>query len=120
MIYGFTIHGQVPAKANGYKIIYINGHPSVKKTKAMEEYEKSFYLQCPYRGVNIEGYFKCTIDVYFKTLSSDLDNAAKGLLDCLQACKVIKNDNRCVELHMRKFKDAADPRCNITIEEIQL
>lgn len=41
-------------------------------------------------------------------------------LDCLQSSKVIKNDNRCVELLMRKFKDVNNPRCVITLEEVEL
>ena len=120
MKYEMTIQGQVPAKANSYKIIFIGGHYSMKKTKTMEDYEKSFYMQCPHRGKDINGFFKISIDVFFKTLSSDIDNAAKGILDCLQTAKVIRNDNKCVELHMRKFKDATNPRAEITIEEIEL
>lgn len=118
--YKMTIIGQIPAKANSYQIIRIAGHPSIKKTKAIEEYEKSFYLQCPCRGKDIKGFFKVEIDIFFKSLSSDIDNAAKGILDCLQSCKVIHNDNHCLELHMRKFKDVANPRAEITITEIDL
>lgn len=118
--YKMIIPGQVPAKANSYKIIYKGGHPSLGKTKAMEEYEQAFYWLCPHRGVDIKGMFKAEIDVYFLTISSDLDNAAKCILDCLQQCKVIHNDNKCVELHMRKFKDPKNPRAEITITEIEL
>ena len=67
-----------------------------------------------------QGFFKVQIDVFFPSLSHDIDNAAKIILDCLQSSKVIKNDNRCVELLMRKFKDAVNPRCVITIEEVEL
>lgn len=116
----FTIIGQPPAKANNYEIIFVNGHRAMKKSKAMDEYEHSFLLQCPYRDLDIKDYFKCEIDVYFKTLASDIDNAAKGILDLLQKCKVIHNDNRCIDLHMRKFKDANNPRCTIRIEEVKL
>lgn len=118
--YRMTIQGQVPSKANSYKVAIINGHYSVTKAKAMKDYEQSFYWQCPYRGVDIKGMFKVEIDVYFRTLMSDLDNAAKGILDCLQSCKVIHNDNKCVELHMRKFKDENNPRAVIRIEKVEL
>ena len=116
----FTIIGQTPSKANSYKIITIHGHGSLAKTKALTEYEKAFYIQCPIRDLNIDGFFKVEFDVFFTTLSHDIDNAAKILLDCLQSCRAIKNDNKCVELKMRKFKDAANPRCVIRIEEVEL
>lgn len=116
----FTIHGQVPSKANSYKVITIKGHGALGKTKALTDYENAFYFECPLRDINIQSFFKVKIDVYFTSLSHDLDNAAKIILDCLQACKVIKNDNRCMELNMRKFKDAANPRAEITITEIEL
>lgn len=116
----FTTIGQVPSKANSYKVITLNGHGSLAKTKALKEYEMSFFMQCPFRNINIDGFFKIEVDVYYKTLMPDLDNALKILLDCLQTCKVIKNDNRCVEIHARKFKDANNPRCTISIEEIEL
>ncbi len=110
----------MPAKANSYQIIYKGKHPSIKKTKAMEAYEYSFLMQCPYRGKNIKSYFKIDMDIFFRSLSSDLDNAAKGILDCLQSSRVISNDNKCIELHMRKFKDQNNPRCTIRIEEVVL
>lgn len=116
----FTIIGQVPSKANSYKVITLRGHGALGKTKALTDYEKAFYLQCPLRDLNIQGFFKVEFDVFFTTLNHDIDNAAKILLDSLQMCKVIKNDNRCVELKMRKFKDAATPRCIIRIEEVEL
>ena len=49
----FTIYGQVPSKSNGYKIITISGHSSLAKTKALKDYERKFYLQCPLRGEEI-------------------------------------------------------------------
>lgn len=116
----FTIHGQVPSKSNSYKIISIKGHNALGKTKALTDYENVFYFECPLRGLNIQGYFNVEIDVFFTSLAHDLDNAAKIILDCLQHCKVIKNDNRCMDLHMRKFKDADNPRCVIRIEEVAL
>lgn len=112
--------GQVPAKANSYAVIRVAGHGSLGKTKALRDYERSFYLQCPLRGMNITSFFKVEIDVFFKTMASDIDNCCKILLDCLQSCGVVKNDNRCTDLHVRKFKDAANPRCVIRIEEVEL
>lgn len=116
-----TILACPPSKANSYKVITINGHGSLGKTSAMRKYEEAFYIQCgKYRDKMIEGYFSLDIDVYFPTMSHDLDNSLKVVLDCLQSCKAIKNDNRCVEIHARKFIDKANPRIEFTLTPVEL
>ncbi len=40
------IYSQIPSKSNCYRIITIKGHGSLAKTKALKDYESSFYLQC--------------------------------------------------------------------------
>lgn len=111
-----VIIGSVPSKANSYKIITIAGHGSLAKTAAMKKYEQSFYMQCgKYRGLMLEGYFRLDLDVYFPTMSHDLDNSLKVILDCLQSCKAIKNDNRCVTINARKFIDKNNPRIEFTL-----
>ena len=111
-----VIIGSVPSKANSYKIITIAGHGSLAKTPAMKKYEQSFYMQCgKYRGMMLEGYFRLDLDVYFPTMSHDLDNSLKVILDCLQSCKAIKNDNRCVAINARKFIDKNNPRIEFTL-----
>lgn len=110
-----------PSKANTYRVITINGHGSLGKTATMKKYEESFYIQCgKYRDKMIEGYFNLDIDVYFPTMSHDLDNSLKVVLDCLQSCKAIKNDNRCVEIHARKFVDKTNPRIEFTLTPVEL
>ena len=111
-----VIIGSVPSKANSYKIITIAGHGSLAKTPAMKKYEQSFYMQCgKYRGMMLEGYFRLDLDVYFPTMSHDLDNSLKVILDCLQSCKAIKNDNRCVAINARKCIDKNNPRIEFTL-----
>lgn len=117
--YKMTVMGDVLSKSNSYKIITINGHSSLSKTKSLKEYEKSFYLQCPFRGVDIDGFFKIDIDVYYANNRKDLDGSFKILLDCLQQCKVIKNDRECVEIHARKMIDKINPRVVITINPVK-
>lgn len=114
------ILGAPPSKANMYRIITIKGHGSLCKTSAMKDYERNFYIQCPLRGQMIEGYFRVDIDVFYPSMRQDLDNVLKGFLDCLQECKVIKNDNQCVEIHARKFVDKVNPRIEFTIEPIEI
>lgn len=111
-----VILGTLPSKSNSYKIITINGHSSLAKSAALKAYEKEFYLQCnKYRGMNYKGLFELYADVYFTSDRQDLDNAAKGLLDCLQIVKAIDNDRHCIGLYMRKFKDKNNPRVEFTI-----
>lgn len=113
------IKGIVPSKSNCYKIITISGHGSLCKSKALKEYEQSFYLQCQiYRNKNITGLFEIDLDVYYPSNRSDLDNSLKCVLDCLQKVKAIDNDNKCVKITASKFIDKENPRIEFTLTEI--
>ena len=114
----FTIYGQVPSKSNGYKIITISGHSSLAKTKALKDYERKFYLQCPLRGEEIAEPFAIDMDVYYNSNRPDLDNSFKIVLDCLQLCKAIKNDRYCFEIHARKLVDKVNPRIALSITKL--
>ena len=114
----FTIYGQVPSKSNGYKIITISGHSSLAKTKALKDYERKFYLQCPLRGEEIAEPFAIYMDVYYNSNRPDLDNSFKIVLDCLQLCKAIKNDRYCFEIHARKLVDKVNPRLELSITKL--
>lgn len=113
------IYGSVPSKSNCYKIVTLAGHGSLAKTPAMKEFEKKFYLQCgAYRNKNIQGFFELHVDVYFQSNQPDLDNALKGVLDCLQNCRAIKNDRNCVKIVANKYIDKVNPRIEFTIVEV--
>lgn len=114
-----TILNQIPSKSNQYKVITLHGHGSLAKSKALKEYENSFYMQVgPYRNLMITGYFELYVRVYFTSMSHDLDNSLKCILDCLQYTKTIKNDNRCVKIVAEKFLDKEKPRIEFKIVEI--
>ena len=113
-----VVYGSVPSKSNQYKIITIAGHSSLGKTSTMKAFEKRFYLQCGYHNRNIQGFFELYADVYFQSNQPDLDNSLKGLLDCLQTCKAIKNDRNCVKIVARKLIDKNNPRIEFTIVEV--
>ena len=114
-----TILGQAPSKSNSYKIINVAGHAKLGKQGALERYEKAFYIQAGYyRNLMIEGYFELHIRFYFSTEAHDLDNGLKAVLDCLQQCKAIKNDNRCVRIIADKFKDKLNPRIEFRLVEV--
>lgn len=113
-----TIHGQVPSKSNGYKI----GNNRLYKSRQLKEYEHFFLIKMlEYRHLFIEPItepFKIWIHVYFQSNRSDLDNAAKVILDCLQTCGMIENDRLCSILVMEKHIDKDNPRIEFDIKVI--
>lgn len=113
-----TILGQVPSKSNGYKI----GNNRLYKSKELKEYEHYFLLaMLAYRYLFVEPIkdkFSIEIHVYFQSNRSDLDNAAKIILDCLQTSGVIENDRLCHRLLMYKFIDKENPRIEFEIKKI--
>lgn len=116
MIYEAKIEGIPPSKSNAYRIITLNGHASLTKTSAMKKYEEKFLWQVgAIRGANIDVPFKFELDVYYPSKRSDLDGSFKGILDCLQKAKVIKNDNNCYDIRARKFIDKEKPRVELRI-----
>ena len=112
------IYGDVPSKSNSYKIITIAGHSSLGKSKKLKEYENKFFLQCTLRGKEINSNFRITLDCFFGSNRKDLDGCFKIILDSLQACKAIKNDRLCAEIHARKFIDKENPRITFKIEKL--
>lgn len=108
-----VIYGQVPSKSNGYKI----GNNRLYKSKQLLQYEESFRLQTLTIRETINVEFGINIIVYFQSNRSDLDNAAKVILDCLQSCGIIANDRLCVRLVMIKKIDKLNPRIELFIYE---
>lgn len=106
----YTIRGNIPSKSNCYRIVTINGKSKLAKSEALTKYEKSFYLQCPERGRDVEGYFALKAKVYFSSNRPDLDNSLKILLDCLQHTGTIRNDRYCTRIEIEKMVDRKDPR----------
>lgn len=121
MEYTGIVNGAPVSKSNSYRIININGHGSLTKTTAMKKYEESFLWQVGnIRGANIKSPFEFYIDIYFPSKRSDLDGCLKGILDCLQTAKIIKNDNNCCLIMARKFVDKTNPRVEFKIIPIDL
>lgn len=114
-----TILGQAPSKSNSYKVITVAGHASLGKTPATKRYEQAFYLQVgPYKNLMIEGLFELHVRCYFTTMAHDLDNALKVVLDCLQRCGAIRNDNKCTRIIADKFVDKNNPRIEFRLVEV--
>ena len=115
-----TILGNTPSKSNSYKVISIDGHASLAKTKALKEYEDKFYIQCnKYRSADIAGYFELYLKVFYPSERSDLDNSLKIILDCLQhKCRAIRNDNKCVKIVAEKYLDKNNQRIEFLINQV--
>lgn len=120
MDYGWqTVKSNTPSKSNSYRIITLNGHGSLAKTKALKEYENTFFMQCgKYRNLNIDKYFEYHCKVFYPSMRTDIDNSLKIQLDCLQKCKAIKNDNLCIKVVAEKFVDKENPRVEFKIVTI--
>jgi len=116
------IVGQVPAKSNSYTPIMTGGNPRMVKSQKLRDYEKGFILQLPpiFKGMMISTPFELEIDVYFRTRASDLDNAFKIILDCLQNAHVIKNDNLCYRIVANKYKDNKNPRIEFGLTQLDI
>ncbi len=116
-----VILGNPPSKSNCYKIVTIRGHGSLAKTDKLNKYRESFFMQCgEYRNKMITGFFELYINAYLTSLSQDLDNILKEILDSLAACNAIKNDNRCVKIVAHKFQDKVNPRIEFELKEVKL
>lgn len=115
-----SIPGQAPSKSNTYKVITLRGHGSLAKTPALKSYEQAFFWHLPghYRNLDINGPFEFNIRVYFTSMSHDLDNSLKCVLDCLQYTKTIRNDNKCAKIVAEKFIDKENPRIEFRIVEV--
>lgn len=114
-----TIKGTVPSKANQYKVVALRGHGALAKKKSLVQYEESFYMQVgEYRNLGIAGMFEFHCRVYYPSMRSDIDNALKVVLDCLQKTKTISNDNKCVKIVAEKFIDKANPRIEFRLVTI--
>ncbi len=109
-----TIKGQVPSKSNGYRI----ANNRLFKSKELKEYEEAFAWQTTRVLQEFNDKFGITMKVYFQSNRSDLDNAAKVILDCLQTSGIIKNDRNCWQLQMTKEIDKLNPRVELFIYEL--
>jgi len=115
----FIITGNTPSKSNSYKVIRLGNRCGLGKQKKLYDYEKSFLYQMQqYDYEMIEGNFKFIIDVFYDSRRPDLDNSLKVVLDCLQKCNAIKNDNKAMEILARKHLDKEKPRIEFSIVEL--
>lgn len=120
--YSATIYGHIPSKSNSYKVGIVSGHGTLVKQKRLKEYENTFIGQCVGRRSSgnplIKGFFEIRVDVFLPNKTQDLDNCLKILLDCLQTCGIIKNDNKCLHIDATRYEDKKMPRVAFEVEEV--
>lgn len=108
-----VIYGQIPAKANNYKI----SGGRMYKSSEMAQYERDFAKQWV-RTDTITERFELAVSVYFRSNASDLDNALKAILDMLQNVKAIENDRNCMKIEAVKCIDRLNPRIELKLTKI--
>ena len=109
----FTIHGEPASKANSRQIVTIRGKPAVIKSKKARRYVEDFAVQCPRLSHPLEGDLAIELTIYYASRRPDLDPSV--LFDCLEKCRVIKNDRQIKEMHIYHGLDKAEPRAEIKI-----
>ncbi|QFS87605.1 Endodeoxyribonuclease RusA [Marinobacter sp. THAF39] len=72
------------------------------KSKAYRMYESHMLRVLPDLPLEPKGKLKLTAEVYYSNKLSDLDNALKPFIDCLQK-RYLFNDNRIYKLEVEKF-----------------
>ena len=120
------IQGDPRTKKNSMRVIRANKRRMVVPSKAYEEYEKLFVVQCKLLGVDslgINDKVNVQCEYYMKTHRKvDLTNLLSATMDCLVSAGVLEDDNsEIVVSHdgSRVFYDKENPRVEITIENVE-
>lgn len=89
------------------------------KSPAYKEYEKEMWRLIPNDAIAPEGYYKVEIIYFCKNWKMiDLDNICKPLMDILVAKGVITNDNKIMELIVKKVPIKTDNCLEINITQL--
>lgn len=120
------IQGDPRTKKNSMRVIRTNKRRMVVPSKAYEDYEKLFVVQCKLLGVDSLGInerVNVQCEYYMKTHRKvDLTNLLSATMDCLVSAGVLEDDNsEIVVSHdgSRVFYDKENPRVEITIENVE-
>lgn len=98
-------------------MVYIKGKPMFIKSEKALAYAKSFKQQCV--GGNsrmIDGDVSVSIRIWYASRRPDLDESL--ILDLLQDV-AYANDRQVKEKHIYWALDPANPRCEITVTQMQ-
>lgn len=65
----------------------------------------------------IEGPCEIELDIYRAINSGDVGNFAKGIVDAIEQCRIVRNDRQFMVERVEKFTDPVRPRVEIRIKE---
>ena len=114
----FVISGDVPSKKNSMGIAVRGNKPHTYKKAILTNYEESFSYQIP-NEYKTENKKECQMVcmLYPKDNRKDTINALAIIADCLEQCRVIKNDRQIIDARMLKIAvDKTNPRVKIIIK----
>jgi Holliday junction resolvase RusA-like endonuclease len=109
------LHGEPASKANSRRLVTIRGQARLIKSQKALDYVAAVKRTYPPLVPLLEGDLRMTADVYYASRRPDLDVSL--ILDALQDI-VYRNDRQVREMHLYHRLDRANPRAEITLEEM--
>ena len=109
------LHGEPASKANSRRLVTIRGQARLIKSQKALDYVASIKRTYPPLSPLLEGDLRMVADVYYASRRPDLDVSL--ILDALQDI-AYKNDRQVREMHLYHRLDRANPRAEITLEEM--
>ena len=109
------IYGECCSKANSRRLVRFGGKPRFIKSKKALVFERDVQLQAKKIKQMLEGDLMIEADIYYSSRRPDLDESI--LLDALQGIWY-QNDRAFKHKVIRKFLDKKNPRCEVTVTEI--
>ena len=109
------IYGECCSKANSRRLVHFGGKPRFIKSKKALVFERDVQIQAKKISTMLEGDLKIEADIYYSSRRPDLDESI--ILDALQGIWYA-NDRAFKQKTIRKFLDKENPRCEVTVTEI--
>lgn len=112
-----VIRGEPVSSKNSREIVRArDGRAFLVKSKKAQRYERDVKAQVARLPELLAGELRFTATLYYASNRPDLD--AELLIDCLQG-RLYANDRAIVEKHLTKKIDKANPRAEVTVEQIE-
>ena len=109
------LYGEPASKSNSRRLVTIRGQARLIKSQKALDYVAVVKATHPPLVPLLEGDLRMTADVYYASRRPDLDVSL--ILDALQDI-VYRNDRQVREMHLYHHLDRANPRAEITLEEM--
>ncbi len=109
------LQGEPASKANSRRLVTIRGQARLIKSQKALDYVAAVKRTYPPLVPLLEGDLRMTADVYYATRRPDLDVSL--ILDALEGI-AYRNDRQVREMHLYHHLDRANPRAEITLEEM--